>query len=728
MSVRITNRAFTGGSPDVPEGVGDVYRMQDMVRDQHFLEDKAAQAALDAMGRNQSKIILFGGFVEQGTGDTVTISALRAYVAPSVKVPNSYSSNPPTVTTENVLKRLVFAGVTNQTITSATLNGATTNYVKLAWADAGTGATRSRLKASGTWTYEEVEGYTLTVDSTAPTANEIQLATLVGSTGGTFTIMQNELDRFSPTSPQAATVAQGKAVGIGLDDEIEVAQIEEIDDLADAAGSPNGYASVDVCWISATRFVVSRDVTGQDYSIRIAEIDWSTGTLSWATDALTVGANFATTVAFSPIYQDDYFMWSRYDSNSDDCFAGICHYDGTTTINEDVAETQVSTAGPSANASSIAQPCPDYPNIVAFFFYDTTNSFAVRFASYNGTSLTLGTVTDITGIGTIVPPGGIGPATKKTLRPLIMGSDGTEITAIVGVYSAGAGASIVVCTTDIATLGTASVEISKLTNPGDGALITGSSYQFLDIVRFGNLHCRLLCAVVTDDTVNNDNHFYPVVYDIYVYEQDAFKSIIVSAINSGISTGVFERITSVTEGFLKSAWTWLSRDVFVLVGFSTSFTSFKLAYFKVRDGGFEMIGFGATPISITGSFIPDAGSVGLSRYSPRQPYGMVMQYSMGSTTGNLQAVHLYKHTLPIAVTRAAGPSSRFEWNTQCARLGEVVHVPSAAFLVGEPVYAVLTGTDAGSIKGESEISGSWEDWGPRIGTAVTAESFIYERS
>ena len=294
MGSRITNRAFTGGVPDIPEGVGDVYRMHDLVRDFHALEDRIGRAVHDAQLLGVSNLILFGLNVTQGTGDTLSITPGRAYVDTSVKVPDSYAANPPTVTTEVNFKRLSYAGETDKAIASAVLDGATSNYVKLRWVDAGTGATRDRLKAAGSWTYEEVDSCEIVVDDTATATGEIELAVFTGSVAGTFSITtSSENSRMSPEIEADQVFAGGQAVGIGPGGVIQAAGAEFLDATGPNLTSDlaaNGYGKNGICWISKTRFVVLEDQTGLVTKVRIGEVNLATGAHSWVTDSLQINA------------------------------------------------------------------------------------------------------------------------------------------------------------------------------------------------------------------------------------------------------------------------------------------------------------------------------------------------------------------------------------------------------------------------------------------------------
>ncbi len=110
----------------------------------------AGQTVLDFS--KHSKVLIKGGVVSQGTGDTLDISALVSYIT------EEYGT----------VYRVETEDQTNMTIGSATLDGSTLNYVKLSEGVAGS--------------------FGFVVDSSVPTAYEILLATFIGSTGGTFRV------------------------------------------------------------------------------------------------------------------------------------------------------------------------------------------------------------------------------------------------------------------------------------------------------------------------------------------------------------------------------------------------------------------------------------------------------------------------------------------------------------------------------------------------------------
>lgn len=196
MSINKHNRDYTGGSPDIPEAVGDVFRGNDLFRDMEYLQLKTGELARDFFGVTDN-MLLSGGIVSQGSGDNLDIEKTVAYLKFQVKVPDSYGSNPPTVRTEDTIRRVELPSQTNLSIGSAVLDGVTTNYVKLAVAETDS-TTRSRIKGSGTYVYEKTDSYTLTVDDVAPTVYELTLAEFTGSSGGDFTFSNQIFPKTTP--------------------------------------------------------------------------------------------------------------------------------------------------------------------------------------------------------------------------------------------------------------------------------------------------------------------------------------------------------------------------------------------------------------------------------------------------------------------------------------------------------------------------------------------------
>lgn len=181
----ISKKVNTNYSTGIPLFLGDRYYGQDYVRDLHYLRDRIGCVFQDIL--KDIPIIVSGGIVSQGSGDTLNITACVGYHKESVTIPDTYSTIPPSSTTGVVeAVRVSSTQQTNMAIASATLDGATTNYVKLRYLETA-GNTRARARKTGTYSYEMIPSFEFVVSSVAPTDYEVCLTTFVGSTGGSFT-------------------------------------------------------------------------------------------------------------------------------------------------------------------------------------------------------------------------------------------------------------------------------------------------------------------------------------------------------------------------------------------------------------------------------------------------------------------------------------------------------------------------------------------------------------
>ncbi len=85
------------------------------------------------------------GIITKGAGDTIDITPAVGYCDFDVEVPNSYAALPPTKQTKTIKVRVESTQQTNLVIGSATLDGATPNYVKLVYTETD-GSSRDRAK------------------------------------------------------------------------------------------------------------------------------------------------------------------------------------------------------------------------------------------------------------------------------------------------------------------------------------------------------------------------------------------------------------------------------------------------------------------------------------------------------------------------------------------------------------------------------------------------------
>jgi hypothetical protein len=170
---------------NVPEALGDRYYTQDLIRDFVYLLHASNIVLKDIT--TKMPVLIRGGVVSKGTGDTLSVTSGWGYHYRLVKIPDSFAAFPPSVTSVDVAVRVSFPAKTDMAIPSAVLDGATTNYVKVAYAEAD-GNSRSRAKIAGSYAYEKVDSSSITVDTTPATSYEVQLCSFVGTAGGAFTI------------------------------------------------------------------------------------------------------------------------------------------------------------------------------------------------------------------------------------------------------------------------------------------------------------------------------------------------------------------------------------------------------------------------------------------------------------------------------------------------------------------------------------------------------------
>ncbi len=187
MALNHHNHDYDGGSPDIPLGVGDRYYAQDLARDYSFLRDVAGRLLEDIA--QVLPAFISGGVVTKGTGDTLDITPAVGYVNHQVEVPDSYAALPPTKKNEDMIVRAEATQQTNRAIGRATLDGGTTNYVKLRYAETN-GSSRDRAKKAGSYNYERIPSFEFVVSSVANGIHDILLATFTGSVGGAFVITQ----------------------------------------------------------------------------------------------------------------------------------------------------------------------------------------------------------------------------------------------------------------------------------------------------------------------------------------------------------------------------------------------------------------------------------------------------------------------------------------------------------------------------------------------------------
>lgn len=168
------NQEYDAGD-GFPKNIGDRYYSQDMARDWYYMMDRIGLLAKDLIG--ELPLIVSGGVVSKGgSANEINITPCIGYVEFEVDVPDSYAAIPPTDTQEDIdMIRVVSTQQTNLDISgTATLDGSTTNYVKVNYAEAD-GASRDRAKKAGSYAYDQSPSFAIVVDTVGPTDKDIVL-------------------------------------------------------------------------------------------------------------------------------------------------------------------------------------------------------------------------------------------------------------------------------------------------------------------------------------------------------------------------------------------------------------------------------------------------------------------------------------------------------------------------------------------------------------------------
>ena len=175
------NLNYSGG---IPESLGDRYYSQDFTRDYNFFLDRIGLLIADL---KRVPVIISGGAVSQGVGDTLNISSCIAYVKYEVTIPDTFAALPPSTTTGDIEgMRTVADTQVNLAIADATLDNTSWNYVKLLYKDIALHS-RSRAKKTGSYDYELQPSYEYVIDTVVPTDYTAVLCKFKGTSGGTFT-------------------------------------------------------------------------------------------------------------------------------------------------------------------------------------------------------------------------------------------------------------------------------------------------------------------------------------------------------------------------------------------------------------------------------------------------------------------------------------------------------------------------------------------------------------
>ena len=189
MIEKHTNLKYDGS---LPFATGDRHYGQDLIRD-FYSSISHAGGAIEGLVGSKS-FVLNGGLVTRAGAATVDISAMVAIIRAQVTVPNTYSTLPPDTRNADITVPVQTAAMSGVSIAGATLDGSTVNYVKATYAQTD-GNTRARVKASGTYSYEVQPGVTITVNSTAPTTYELEIARFFGTSSGLVITQSNRFDK-----------------------------------------------------------------------------------------------------------------------------------------------------------------------------------------------------------------------------------------------------------------------------------------------------------------------------------------------------------------------------------------------------------------------------------------------------------------------------------------------------------------------------------------------------
>lgn len=187
------NHAYSAG---IPLNLGDRYYGQDLGRDFYYLMDRMGLLLADTT--QQSKIIVSGGVITAGAtpATQINISALVGYIKQSVTIPNTFAALPPSTMAADIelLRVAIPAQVNIVVATYGATNGL--NYVKVAYKDTN-GNSRARAKKAGSYNYELVPDFTLTITTVAPTAYEICLGEVTVTAGSITAITVANRDSYT---------------------------------------------------------------------------------------------------------------------------------------------------------------------------------------------------------------------------------------------------------------------------------------------------------------------------------------------------------------------------------------------------------------------------------------------------------------------------------------------------------------------------------------------------
>lgn len=187
MNTKYFNHTLDGS--DIPLTVGDRHYGQDRMRD-FWNAKEYVGIILQSLFDSTANLIIDGCLVTQGAGHTVNVTAGKVITQYQVKPPSSWAAIPPTMANVNVEMVVEVPSLTDQSIVGVTTDGATTNYLKIAYLETA-GSSRDRAIKTGSYNSEITPAYTLSADSTPPTAYETTIATFT-TNGAAITFLYGE--------------------------------------------------------------------------------------------------------------------------------------------------------------------------------------------------------------------------------------------------------------------------------------------------------------------------------------------------------------------------------------------------------------------------------------------------------------------------------------------------------------------------------------------------------
>ena len=182
MALKHFNHKYSGGSPDIPLNIGDSYFAQDMARDFWFMRDQIGKAVVGLISDLGAGVLLKQVSVSFPSSGQVSVGVGFGYCKHDIKVPDSPWTVPPPVASENAIVRISWDAITGYSgwTGSPTLDGTTLNYIKLRYAESD-GATRTRTKKGGNYSYEITPSWSMVINATPPTEYDVLVGVFLGT-------------------------------------------------------------------------------------------------------------------------------------------------------------------------------------------------------------------------------------------------------------------------------------------------------------------------------------------------------------------------------------------------------------------------------------------------------------------------------------------------------------------------------------------------------------------